>query len=157
MAIWEKLFSKITFKNYPDTSTPINADNLNKMTDAIDGLDDRVVELNDSVNVISSDLTNKSHLYNYTLTPGDTLKLNLGIGTYLISLTHVASIYSRYDAIIRTFNTAEPYITEITPRAANSNIVLSYYVQKLVITNNTSGTLRISILSLWHDSEIEVL
>jgi hypothetical protein len=49
MAIWEKLFSKITFKNYPDTSTPINADNLNKMTDAIDGIDDRVVELNSNL------------------------------------------------------------------------------------------------------------
>ena len=49
MAIWEKLFSKITFKNYPDTSTPVNADNLNKMSDAIDGIDDRVVELNSNL------------------------------------------------------------------------------------------------------------
>lgn len=46
MAIWEKLFSKIIFKDYPNTSTPLNADNLNKMTDAIDGIDNRVVELN---------------------------------------------------------------------------------------------------------------
>lgn len=51
MAIWEKLFSKITFKNYPDTSTPVNADNLNKMTDAIDGIDDRVVELNSNLQI----------------------------------------------------------------------------------------------------------
>ena len=50
MAIWKKLFSKITFKDYPDTSTPLNADNLNKMTDAIDGIDDRVVELNSNFN-----------------------------------------------------------------------------------------------------------
>lgn len=49
MSVWEKLFSKITFKNYPDTSTPINAVNLNKMTDAIDGIDDRVVELNSNL------------------------------------------------------------------------------------------------------------
>lgn len=49
MAIWEKLFSKITFKDYPDTSTSLNADNLNKMTDAIDGIDDRVVELNSNL------------------------------------------------------------------------------------------------------------
>lgn len=49
MAIWEKLFSKITFKDYPDTSTPLNATNLNKMTDAIDGIDDRVVELNSNL------------------------------------------------------------------------------------------------------------
>ena len=46
MAILEKLFNKIIFKDYPDTSTPLNADNLNKMSNAIDGIDDRVVELN---------------------------------------------------------------------------------------------------------------
>lgn len=49
MALLEKLFSKITFKNYPDTSTPIDADNLNKMTDAIDGIDDRVVDIGDNL------------------------------------------------------------------------------------------------------------
>lgn len=45
MAIWEKLFSKITFKDYPDTSTPLNANNLNAMTSVIDGLDDRVLSI----------------------------------------------------------------------------------------------------------------
>ena len=46
MAIWEKLFSKIIFKDYPDTSTPLNASNMNALSDAIDGIDNRVVELN---------------------------------------------------------------------------------------------------------------
>lgn len=50
MAIWEKLFSKITFKDYPDTSTPLNASNMNALSDAIDGIDDRVVELNSNLN-----------------------------------------------------------------------------------------------------------
>lgn len=53
MAIWEKLFSKIIFEDYPDTSTPLNATNLNKMTDAIDGIDDRVVELNSNLDNMS--------------------------------------------------------------------------------------------------------
>lgn len=53
MAIWEKLFSKITFKDYPDTSTPLNATNLNKMTDAIDRIDDRVVELNSNLDLLN--------------------------------------------------------------------------------------------------------
>lgn len=61
MAIWEKLFSKIAFKNYPDTSTPLNATNLNKMTDAIDGIDDRVVELNSNLNTTNSNLNTVSN------------------------------------------------------------------------------------------------
>ena len=58
MAIWEKLFSKITFKDYPDTSTPLNASNMNALSDAIDGIDDRVVELN-------SNLENKQNKLSY--------------------------------------------------------------------------------------------
>ena len=61
MAIWKKLFSKIIFKNYPDTSTPINADNLNKMTDAIDGIDNRVVELNSNFEMKTATL-NKNYI-----------------------------------------------------------------------------------------------
>lgn len=49
MAIWEKLFRKIIFKDYPDTSTPLNASNMNALSDAIDGIDDRVVELNSNL------------------------------------------------------------------------------------------------------------
>lgn len=55
MNIWQKIFSKITFKDYPDVSTPINATNLNVMTNAIDGLDDRVVESrNDIVKILGN-------------------------------------------------------------------------------------------------------
>ena len=64
MAIWEKLFSKITFKNYPDTSTPLNASNMNALSDAIDGIDDRVVELNSNLEQTNSKFT----LIGYTIT-----------------------------------------------------------------------------------------
>lgn len=45
MSIWTKLFNKITFKDYPDTTTPLNATNLNTLSNGIDGLDDRVLTM----------------------------------------------------------------------------------------------------------------
>lgn len=56
MAIWEKLFNKITFKDYPDTTTPLNASNMNTLSNAIDGIDDRVVELNSNLEQTNSNL-----------------------------------------------------------------------------------------------------
>ena len=41
----EKIYSPINWKDYPDESTPIDAENLNKMDSAIEELDNRVVEL----------------------------------------------------------------------------------------------------------------
>lgn len=46
MASYPKLYSKIKWENYPSEATPINENNLNKMDNAIDKLDDRSIELN---------------------------------------------------------------------------------------------------------------
>lgn len=40
-----KAFSNFEWKNAPDQSTPVNAQNLNKMNNAIDAIDDRVLDL----------------------------------------------------------------------------------------------------------------
>ena len=42
----EKIYERINWEDHPSTKTPINANNLNKMDEAIDKLDDRVTELN---------------------------------------------------------------------------------------------------------------
>lgn len=39
----EKAYEKITWKDYPSVETPINAENLNKMSDALEEIDNRVV------------------------------------------------------------------------------------------------------------------
>lgn len=67
MAIWQKLFNKITFKDYPDTSTPLNANNLNAITNAIDELDDRVVELNSNIELKTYNDNNWVNAYNSAL------------------------------------------------------------------------------------------
>lgn len=41
----EKLYKKIGWKNSPNLATPLGATNLNKMDEAIDGLDNRTIEL----------------------------------------------------------------------------------------------------------------
>ena len=46
MATWNKLFSFFTWKNRPDTSTPLGQTLLNRLNTALNGIDDRVVTLN---------------------------------------------------------------------------------------------------------------
>ena len=46
MATWSKLFSFFTWKNRPDTSTPLGQTLLNRLNTALNGIDDRVITLN---------------------------------------------------------------------------------------------------------------
>lgn len=46
MAIWQKIYKLINWKNSPSVATPLGANNLGKMDKAIDELDNRVIELN---------------------------------------------------------------------------------------------------------------
>ena len=41
----EKLYKKIGWKNKPNLSTPLGATNLKKIDEALDGLDNRTIEL----------------------------------------------------------------------------------------------------------------
>lgn len=41
----DKAFTNFEWKNFPNTTTPINATNLNKINNAIDTIDDRVIAL----------------------------------------------------------------------------------------------------------------
>lgn len=50
----DKAFDNFQWKNFPSMDTPINATNLNKINDALDLIDDRVIALHGSV----EDLTN---------------------------------------------------------------------------------------------------
>lgn len=67
MAIWAKVFSRVTWHNKPSTATPINETNLNKSDYALDVVDDRVLELNSRLNNIEpfipelADAVDKAH------------------------------------------------------------------------------------------------
>ena len=45
----EKLYKKIGWKNKPNLSTPLGATNLGKIDEALDGLDNRTIEMNESI------------------------------------------------------------------------------------------------------------
>lgn len=62
-----KRYTRINWKQYPDTSTPRNAANLNKMDKGIDDLDNAIEVLNDNLGDIKRLLTGSITL-NFTTT-----------------------------------------------------------------------------------------
>lgn len=146
MAIWKKLFSKITFKDYPDTSTPINANNLNKMTDAIDGIDNRVVELNSNLEQTNIDLANVIKLQSVTTS-------HQQYETIKASLQRIARVIKGIDTngkkIIITSITGVPYSPTqttgfaITPLYWSSSASDDIYGMAFVLTGEQSTIYKI--------------
>lgn len=56
-----KLYERVNWENLPSKNTPINAENLNKMDEAIDKLDDKIVELEESSGGGSGDYLEKEN------------------------------------------------------------------------------------------------
>lgn len=56
-----KKYTRINFQNYPSTSTPLNATNLNKMDKGIDDLDDEVVTVKNAIENMSFDADSISY------------------------------------------------------------------------------------------------
>lgn len=56
-----KKYTRINFQNYPSTSTPLNATNLNKMDKGIDDLDDEVVAVKNTIENMSFDADSISY------------------------------------------------------------------------------------------------
>lgn len=87
MATWNKLFSNFAWKNRPDTSTPLGQTLLNRLNNAINGIDDRVVTLNaekastDDLNgaIINVSLNEKTGIFTFTRFDGTTFTLNTAL------------------------------------------------------------------------------
>ena len=87
MATWSKLFSFFTWKNRPDTSTPLGQTLLNRLNTALNGIDDRVVTLNaqkvstDDVNglVANIALNEKTGVFTITRFNGTTFTINTAL------------------------------------------------------------------------------
>lgn len=56
-----KTYTRVNFQNYPSTSTPLNATNLNKMDKGIDDLDDEVVTVKNAIENMSFDADSISY------------------------------------------------------------------------------------------------
>lgn len=87
MATWNKLFSNFAWKNRPDTSTPLGQTLLNRLNNAINGIDDRVVTLNtekastDDLNgsIVNVRLDEKTGIFTFTRFDGTTFTINTAL------------------------------------------------------------------------------
>ena len=87
MATWSKLFSNFAWKNRPDTSTPLGRTLLNRLNNAINGIDDRVITLNaekastDDLNgsIVNVRLDEKTGIFTFTRFDGTTFTINTAL------------------------------------------------------------------------------
>lgn len=87
MATWTKLFSNFAWKNRPDTSTPLGQTLLNRLNNAINGIDDRVITLNAekaSTNDLNGSIVNvrldeKTGIFTFTRFDGTTFTVNTAL------------------------------------------------------------------------------
>lgn len=147
MAIWQKLFNKITFKDYPDVSTPLNATNLNAMTDAIDRLDDRIVELGTDLGYIKE--------YSFTLSGNSSITFTAPNHSIFLITASANNKNLRYVgfASFGTYNGAE--ITDIKSGANITATVVDIYNVKL--TNNASGNTNIKAVRVGGVQDLQEL
>lgn len=120
MATWSKLFTNFAWKNRPDTSTPLGQTLLNRLNNAINGIDDRVVTLNTekaSTDDLSGSIVNVS--------------LNSSTGVFT---------FTRFDGTTFTINTA---LEEVV-----TNFVYDYATQSLVLTLADGTTQNIDLSAL---------
>lgn len=120
MATWSKLFTNFAWKNRPDTSTPLGQTLLNRLNNAINGIDDRVVTLN--AEKASTDDLNGS-IVNVTL--------NSSTGVFT---------FTKFDGTTFTINTA---LEEVV-----TNFVYDYATQSLVLTLADGTTQSVDLSAL---------
>lgn len=73
----------IEFKDLPDTSTPLNADNLNHNFNELNNdIDELKIDVNDSINELNNKIVKSTELYNTTGNNATTLVLNESINNF---------------------------------------------------------------------------
>ena len=120
MATWSKLFTNFAWKNRPDTSTPLGQTLLNRLNNAINGIDDRVVTLN-AEKASTADLN------------GSIVNVRLDEKTGIFTFT-------RFDGTTFTINTA---LEEVV-----TNFVYDYATQSLVLTLADGTTQNVDLSAL---------
>ena len=97
MATWSKLFTNFAWKNRPDTSTPLGQTLLNRLNNAINGIDDRVVALNkekastEDLNgsIVNVRLDEKTGIFTFTRFDGTTFTINTALEEVVTNFVYV--------------------------------------------------------------------
>ena len=118
--------NKITFKDYPDTTTPLNANNLNQLQSNIENaieenitsiksLEDNVAAIEDDISSINSNITNLETETNDLINRVTTTERYKGIATY-------------GDGFIDASYTTEPFVlTQIGTPNQSFYFVLTFF------------------------------
>jgi hypothetical protein len=57
-----KAYDRTIWENFPSTASPLNAINLNKLSVAVDTIDDRVIELSNTLTSVSTQVNGLMNL-----------------------------------------------------------------------------------------------
>ena len=128
---------KITFKDYPDTTTPLNANNLNQMQtnieNAIDGNAMSIENIESNVAAIENDI---STIYNNISTIGtDANSLN----NRVTAIENYKGIATYGDGFIDASYTTDPFIlTQIgTPNQSLYFVITLFFSYRTTTANRT--------------------
>lgn len=90
MSIFSRFYNRISWKNYPDMSTPLNERNLNNMDSAIYELDGKVVDLSNNMqNTIASITYDKlNDAFVITYTSGDTRAFSINSSKVVVNFSY---------------------------------------------------------------------
>ena len=92
----QKTYTRINWKNYPNTETPLNESNLNKIDVAVNEIDNRVINLDTSkLDVITGNtllkdvaVNNTTGVITLTALDGTTKSLNTNLGKIAVNFTY---------------------------------------------------------------------
>jgi len=136
-----KRYARVNWQNSPSTTTPLNADNLNKMDKGIDDLDNAIEELNNNLGNFQNTIIVLSGNTSKTIT-------FTGVATLFITSNRTDSVAYK-SAVIVLGGTSNIKIVELQTA---SNITYSATNNALTITNNASSTAYLSVTSMLYNS-----
>lgn len=92
----QKTYTRINWKNYPNTETPLNESNLNKMDSAVNEIDNRVISMDTSkLDVVTGNkllkdvsVNNTTGVITLTALDGTTKTLNTNLGKIAVNFTY---------------------------------------------------------------------
>ena len=123
-----KRYARVNWQNSPSTTTPLNADNLNKMDKGIDDLDNAIEELNNNLGNIRNE--------QYSLSAGGTLTISHSGSPFtclVVAQGSEASLWGSY--ILHGYGPGTTLRNHIITLGAGEGISVSISDNSFIITN----------------------
>jgi hypothetical protein len=148
-----KRYIKITFQNSPSTATPLNATNLNKISDALDACDTEIENKQSIANMVQSDAINDTTKYPSTAV---TYAHGQAINTLIDNLAPERIAFTPTVSGLTTSGVAT-YVNQVGYYSKAGKIVNFYIRVKWTGHTGTGGTLIGSLPVAAFGNDIPVL